>query len=384
MAKSSGIPRRIVDGIAAAALEPVRWPVVLGELADLLGANGASIFTLEFASRRAAGISVGDHVQARRAWAGHYAGVRFPRQGSSLPAAGLVFSDAEVASLRLPDSSRYIEDLGRSRHFYDGATTLVTNMLESGLTSATLCLSRSVQGGRFGASEAERLALFVPHLARALQVSFRVATLDDEVAALHGTLEELPSPILLVGARCDVRFANRAARRLIDAHDGLHEMADGLHAGTPRETNLLRRRVADAVAASRQGPGEQREERLRLLRRRGGPPLSITVRVVRAVGSQGGLVARTPLVMLNIDPGDRPPRANAAELCAAYGLTQAEARLALRIATGEKLGAAAGELGVTLSTAKTHLQRVFEKTNTHRQAELVRLLMGGDPVEDST
>jgi DNA-binding CsgD family transcriptional regulator len=30
---------------------------------------------------------------------------------------------------------------------------------------------------------------------------------------------------------------------------------------------------------------------------------------------------------------------------------------------------------VTLSTARTHLQSVFEKTGTHRQAELVRLLI---------
>jgi DNA-binding CsgD family transcriptional regulator len=35
----------------------------------------------------------------------------------------------------------------------------------------------------------------------------------------------------------------------------------------------------------------------------------------------------------------------------------------------------AEELSVTLSTVRIHLQRGFEKTQTHRQAELVRLLL---------
>lgn len=33
------------------------------------------------------------------------------------------------------------------------------------------------------------------------------------------------------------------------------------------------------------------------------------------------------------------------------------------------------ELSVSLATVRTHLQHVFDKTETHRQAELVRLLL---------
>jgi len=32
------------------------------------------------------------------------------------------------------------------------------------------------------------------------------------------------------------------------------------------------------------------------------------------------------------------------------------------------------ELGISATTAKTHLSSIFEKTGTHRQAELIRLL----------
>ncbi|MBW3671827.1 MAG: hypothetical protein KY432_09175 [Acidobacteria bacterium] len=37
----------------------------------------------------------------------------------------------------------------------------------------------------------------------------------------------------------------------------------------------------------------------------------------------------------------------------------------------------AEELGVESSTARSHLKRVFTKTDTHRQSDLVRLLMQG-------
>jgi DNA-binding CsgD family transcriptional regulator len=37
--------------------------------------------------------------------------------------------------------------------------------------------------------------------------------------------------------------------------------------------------------------------------------------------------------------------------------------------------AAARRRGITGATAKTHLSNIFEKTGTHRQAELIRLLL---------
>ena len=58
-----------------------------------------------------------------------------------------------------------------------------------------------------------------------------------------------------------------------------------------------------------------------------------------------------------------------------YGLTQAEAEVAVRVLRGDGLKPIADELSVSLATVKTHLQHVFDKTDTHRQAELVRLLL---------
>jgi DNA-binding CsgD family transcriptional regulator len=58
-----------------------------------------------------------------------------------------------------------------------------------------------------------------------------------------------------------------------------------------------------------------------------------------------------------------------------YGLTNAEADVALRVLRGDGLKPVCEELSLSMATVKTHLQHVFDKTDTHRQAELVRLLL---------
>jgi DNA-binding CsgD family transcriptional regulator len=62
-------------------------------------------------------------------------------------------------------------------------------------------------------------------------------------------------------------------------------------------------------------------------------------------------------------------------LRAEFGLTKAEARLALRLAGGASLASAAEAFDVKLTTIRSQLQQVFAKTCTSRQAELVALLL---------
>jgi DNA-binding CsgD family transcriptional regulator len=63
-------------------------------------------------------------------------------------------------------------------------------------------------------------------------------------------------------------------------------------------------------------------------------------------------------------------------LCNTFGLTAAEARIAQEVLSGDSLEDIARRIGVSENTAKTQLQSVYGKTNTHRQAQLVKLLMG--------
>ena len=79
------------------------------------------------------------------------------------------------------------------------------------------------------------------------------------------------------------------------------------------------------------------------------------------------------LLTLNaLGPKPGPP---AAILAKTFRLTPAEAKLACVIARGASPEIAAGELKISRETARNQLKSVFAKTDTHRQSELVALIL---------
>lgn len=69
------------------------------------------------------------------------------------------------------------------------------------------------------------------------------------------------------------------------------------------------------------------------------------------------------------------PQPNPDTLRRIFGLTGAEARLAIRIAHGETPTAIARDQGVSVATVRCQLASIFAKTQTRRQTELAMLLM---------
>jgi DNA-binding CsgD family transcriptional regulator len=62
----------------------------------------------------------------------------------------------------------------------------------------------------------------------------------------------------------------------------------------------------------------------------------------------------------------------------AYGLTASEARLARLLAEGLSLRRSAAEAGLTYETARSYVKILFQKTGTHRQADLVAQLLAAN------
>ena len=58
-----------------------------------------------------------------------------------------------------------------------------------------------------------------------------------------------------------------------------------------------------------------------------------------------------------------------------YGLTPAEVRLAKAFLAEASIRDAATSEGLTNGTARQYLKRIFKKTGTHNQAQLMRLLL---------
>ncbi len=112
-----------------------------------------------------------------------------------------------------------------------------------------------------------------------------------------------------------------------------------------------------------------------LSRPSGAPPLIVRIApVAHSLIDDAGRASAVALVFARqIDSVDVVHR-----LCGYYHMTPAEARLASLILKGHSLLAAASELHITKNTARTHMKRIYLKTATHRQVDLVRLLASAD------
>ena len=97
-------------------------------------------------------------------------------------------------------------------------------------------------------------------------------------------------------------------------------------------------------------------------------PLELSARLDAALAS--GCVA----VFLSKPGGlQLPPK----RLAALYGLSPAEARLAVKLAAFRNVEQAADELCIAVSTARAQLRSVFAKTGAQSQSELLMLLATG-------
>jgi DNA-binding CsgD family transcriptional regulator/tetratricopeptide (TPR) repeat protein len=185
--------------------------------------------------------------------------------------------------------------------------------------------------------------------------------------AAEGGLERVPLGVLLLDAEQRVLQVNRRALAIVAEADGVRIDAGRLCTGDAHG-DLLLQRVLCAVAEEPAGAGSY----LALLRPSGRRPLGalITAPDPRSFDGVAGAVAAVYLT----DP-ERPSPPLYDAVIGLYGLTAAEARLAVLLATGVRVDAAAAQLGISVHTARTQLKRTLRKTETHRQADLVRLLL---------
>jgi DNA-binding CsgD family transcriptional regulator len=58
-----------------------------------------------------------------------------------------------------------------------------------------------------------------------------------------------------------------------------------------------------------------------------------------------------------------------------FALTRSEARIALALSRGRTIAEAAGELGLTLETARNYSKKIYAKTGARGQADLVRIIL---------
>jgi DNA-binding CsgD family transcriptional regulator len=194
----------------------------------------------------------------------------------------------------------------------------------------------------------------------------------DVLVALTYGLELVRHGALLVAAGGQPRIANRAALAILEKKDGIALARTGLVADRASDTRLLHRLLHEAMTAPESG--EPKESPLTLERK--SSRFSLIVRVVPGPGLDCWQAPEQRTALLRLYDRDMGLIVDERALISLYGLTRGEAALATKLVQGKSIEDAAAELFISAHTARTHLKRIFMKTDTHRQPELVvRMLL---------
>jgi DNA-binding CsgD family transcriptional regulator len=193
------------------------------------------------------------------------------------------------------------------------------------------------------------------------------ATPRDVMIALTYGLELVRHGAMLVEIDGHPQIANRAATAILQKKEGLSLARTGLIADRLADTKLLRRLLRDAIRTPEMG--EPKGSPFTLLRK--APHHALIIRVVPAPGLECWPGTENRAALLKLYDQDMGLDVDVEMLVRLYGLTRGEAGLAALLVQGKSIEEAAAELFISPHTARAHLKRIFMKTDTHGQTELV-------------
>jgi DNA-binding CsgD family transcriptional regulator len=233
-------------------------------------------------------------------------------------------------------------------------------------------LSRPEGRPNYDRAELRAMSLIMPHLERAFDIYVALGGTNLENALVKDAIDRLARNVLVVDPGMSVVFANNAARDLLGQKDGLELSDDGrIRASFAGEDTALKK----AAEAARFSDAEGSEQAVRVSRPSGLRQLELLF--VRYPQVHLQIISPGPLTMVFISDPDHNEEASERILRRIYGLTTAEARIAVMLALGNDINEICDKLAITQNTARTHLKRIFSKTETNRQTDLVRLILGG-------
>jgi DNA-binding NarL/FixJ family response regulator len=177
-------------------------------------------------------------------------------------------------------------------------------------------------------------------------------------SACLAALEQARVRILIVNAESRVLWMSAGAERALTSL-GLVVSFGRLQATTQLGTQRLHTAIGETLRDRRSG--------LVSLPAQKGVAPQLTVAPIRSESFQPGADQLALISLIEPELGIDQER-----LADSYALTPSEARLLSALVKGERLVDYSTRSGVKVSTAKTHLRSLFEKTGEHRQADLIR------------
>jgi DNA-binding CsgD family transcriptional regulator len=353
-----------VDLIDEAAFVPEHWKRVLQEASDLSASASAQIFFFSDSSPPR-GTTL-DNLRPLFE--------EFIKGGSWTSSASVqkMYNLRPASFVRVEDflSAEEIErDPARImlRKFGIGAHLCTTIPMPTG-ELAMFVFQKWIKDGSYGQDEIDRLDALRPHLARASLVAARLRVERAEATTYALDLMGLPAAVLFANGR--VMAANPRLERMDAA---LPPAASG---GLTIADSGANRLFQEAV--TRMGRTDPAVGPILVPAIGGGA--AFIIHLLPLGRGVHDLFGGPEILLLATPIAPSQPAPSASLLNALFALTPAEARLATDLTSGLTLAQSAAKHGVTVKSARTYLGRIFHKTGTHRQGQLIAVLKTVQPL----
>jgi DNA-binding CsgD family transcriptional regulator len=375
-ARSADAFSELIHQIYEAASKPAQWPQVVASIGHSLRAQKGLLFT-PFLGPQDGGFLFPWNFRedALQLWATKYIehdvwSMEARRKGLWVAGAAYVGDDM-VEDEQFRESLIYKEYLSQigirwicGGIVFDGGP---------GLPLSSTSYFRALGEPPFTGQDRAWVKLLLPHLSRSLGLMHRLQAKELNATSLRSSLDRVTFGVALLNAERQVVHLNQAARDVLARADGL-KLSETRQLDGPSAKGSL----SLQHWLTRAGPGQDWQDHFNdgfiVRRATTGKHYLVQYSLLPDEGEFTDPAEAVRYVVFITDP-DATQLPSADRLQALYDLTNAEARVALELATGVGPKEVAHQLGVSLPTVKTHTQSIFQKTRVHKQAELVRVVL---------
>lgn len=264
------------------------------------------------------------------------------------------------------ERNAYVLEWGRPQGINDSAGLVV---MQDQTRVASFGCGRLEADGPFTEQDLANFRLLAPHLRRAVVISNILDVSTVVSSTLKSTLDTVSAAVFVVDRQARILHANLAGAAMLDSGDAVKREREYLATGQTAADKALLAAIARAAqsdsALGAAGIGVP-------IKSRSGAAL---VAHVLPLNSEHAARAWIPggVAAVFIAGASAGPRVAVEALMSLFDLTPAEARVVVEMATGRSIDEVAVALGIAKGTVRTHLSRIFTKTGTTRQGELIAL-----------
>jgi DNA-binding CsgD family transcriptional regulator len=359
----------LIGDIYDAALDPNLWVPVLEKTAGFVR-GPASALVAHDPSSQSGGFyySWGDDPRYSQLYFEKYVKLNPTLAHMAIMRAGEVHSISTVLPFDEFRQTRLYTEWAKPQGYGDATLAVLE---KSSMTTVHVTVTHFDRDSPVGDEFRHRMGLLLPHLRRAVAIARIVELHKIEAAMLADAVDTISAGVALVADEGRIVRVNGAARVMLEARDLVREDHGILSASSPEAREALR----DAIAGAGSGEIAARGRRaaVALLSRDGERYVAHVLPLTAGARREARLrYAATAAVFIHRAAPDGLTPVEA--ISQHFQLTPAELRVLVAIVEVGGVPEVASVLGISETTVKTHLRHLFEKTDTHRQADLVKLV----------